>query len=296
MQPQGDHLDHILGGGDIAAVDGYRWRPEWLTLARLDDGPAQHMCDRVALIIGLQTRGMDSQGAAGRSDNPHRQLPVQAAREDSGRHERAYGGMPAGIVGGVDADGWGDKTMVLSHRSPCEVKTAVMRFPSSVDLVTVGTTVSPLHLHRPRHIQLAFIFCVYDGSGDAPASLLRDRGRGTTLRPGRRAPPHRPTTAESADSKARTPTGSGPHRSLPAPDRTHRCRHRTSGLRPDWRSRTANGPLPPHAGRPPVISVIFISVPCRPPWTASCRTSCALIAGTIPTSNSNSPNWTPPSR
>jgi hypothetical protein len=139
VQPQGDHVDHILSGGDIAVMERYRWRPEWATLVRLDDGPAQCTCDRVALVVGLQTGSMDGEGAAGRSDNPDCQLPVQVPREASGRHVRAYGGIARGIVGGADTDGWGYRTVLLSHWSPCDLKTALhkLRRPAQVFLFIV---------------------------------------------------------------------------------------------------------------------------------------------------------------
>jgi Beta-lactamase len=68
-----------------------------------------------------------------RSDNPHCQLPVQADREESGRHERADGGMARGVVGGVDTDGWGDKTVLLSHGSPRDVKPALRKLGRAVE-------------------------------------------------------------------------------------------------------------------------------------------------------------------
>jgi hypothetical protein len=89
MQPQGDHVDDVLGSGDIATVDGYPGRPERATVVRIDDAAAQCACYRVALVVGLQTGGVDGERASGRPGSAHRQLAVQAAREETGPQVRA---------------------------------------------------------------------------------------------------------------------------------------------------------------------------------------------------------------
>src|SRR5215469_12646122 len=57
----------------------------------------------------------------------------------------------------------------------------------------------------PRPVGARPIGCAYGQAGPSPARVLRDRRRGTSLRPRRRAPAHRPTFAESTDTAAGEP-------------------------------------------------------------------------------------------
>ncbi|MET0701480.1 MAG: hypothetical protein ABWY93_17635 [Mycobacterium sp.] len=54
----------------------------WTTLARLDDGAAQCSCNPLTLVVGLQVRGPEIDGAPGRSNNSHRKLPVETIRKE----------------------------------------------------------------------------------------------------------------------------------------------------------------------------------------------------------------------